>query len=111
MGTSKADKMRATQDMLILAIVLGFFPLNFSKNPGGQIILAWGNGGVKLPEGVSPTAITRRLKVKYAEKHDALSESFTCFKHNDVVEGERKEMNSADIHLEDRLLCLLLQDV
>jgi len=109
-GTSKADKMRATQDMLILAIVLGFFPLNFSKNPGGQIILAWGNGGVKLPEGVSPTAITRRLKVKYAAKHDALSESFSCFKHNDVVEGERKEMNSADIHLEDRLLCLQ-QDV
>ena len=101
-STKKAKKI-ATQDMLIRAIALGFLPLNFGKNPGGKVILEWGNGGT-LPVGVSPTALTRRMQTLHEKKVSEISNSFTCFKHNET--DERPATLSDDEYMTDRLLCL-----
>jgi hypothetical protein len=102
-GSTKKDKKIAIQDMLVRAIALGFLPLNFSKNLGGKIILEWGNGGT-LPEGVSPTALSRRMQTYHAKKVLELSKLLTCFKHNDT--DERPATLSDDEYTTDRLLCL-----
>ena len=59
--------MIETQNMLVKAICRGFFLYNFSKNPGGEVLLKWGNGG-KILDGVSRPAITRRAKKIHEEK-------------------------------------------
>jgi len=102
-GSSKKDKKIATQDMMVRAIALGFLPLNFSSNPGGKIILEWGNGG-SLPLGVSRPAITRRMQIYHSKKISELSDSLKCFKHDE--EDERPPTLSDDDYLTDRNLSL-----
>ena len=102
-STSKREKKIATQDMMIRACALGFLPLNFSSNLGGKIILEWGNGG-SLPAGVSRPAITRRLQIYHSKKMSELSDSLSCFKHDQ--NDERPPCRSDDEHLTDRNLSL-----
>ena len=89
--------------MLIRALALGFFPLNFTSNLGGKTILEWENNG-KVPAGLSRSAITRRMQRYHDQKVSELSISLDCFKHNE--EDEREATNSLDPNLLDRLLSL-----
>ena len=102
-GSSKKDKKIATQDMLVRACALGFFPLNFGSNLGGKIILKWGNGG-SLPVGVSRPALTRRMQIYHSKKKSELSDSLNCFKHDE--NDERLPTLSDDANLTDRNLSL-----
>ena len=102
-GSSKKDKKIATQDMLVRACALGFFPLNFSSNLGGKIILEWGNGG-SLPVGVSRPVITRQMQIYHSKKISEFSDSLNCFKHDE--KNERPLTLSDDEYLTDRNLSL-----
>ena len=103
-GSSKKEKKIATQDMMVRACALGFLPLNFSSNLGGKIIFEWGNGE-SLPVGVSRRAVTRRMQTHDSKKMSELSDSLSCFKHDQS--DERPPSRSDDKHFTDRNLSLI----
>jgi hypothetical protein len=102
-GSSKKDKKIATQTMLIRVCAVGFYPLSFSSNPGGKLLLEWYNGG-SLPIGVSKQSLTRRMQIYHSGRQTDISNTLSCFKHDDTTVG--LPTLSDDIHLYDRLLAL-----